>query len=236
MIDNRNAMPIGEQQTNVVQWVARASQTGEKIEPGPNRRRSSSMLEEKISERESAMQKICNELRSVTNDGKIGDIVAKHAELILQYYQDVREQAERSFFVAQIAAAIGFAVFIITWLYVLISNHSWTMGILGSITGLLIELMAGIGFWLYAQSARQFSAFHICLERTNRYLIAYKMADEMKAEKDGTLRELVCIMATAPMIGDFDLSVRKSFTKGETGTKVRRSQRSSRTQKDRSPG
>ena len=47
---------------------------------------------------------------------------------------------------------------------------------------------------------KQFSAFHICLERTHRYLIAYKIADTIEHDKDETLQKLVCIMANAPMI------------------------------------
>jgi hypothetical protein len=52
---------------------------------------------------------------------------------------------------------------------------------------------------------KQFGAFHICLERTHRYLLAYKMVRETKDNSDGTIRDLACIMAKAPMISPADI-------------------------------
>jgi len=54
------------------------------------------------------------------------------------------------------------------------------IGSLGVISGLIVQLFAGVAFYLYQKVADQFSAFHICLERTHRYLVAYKMAEEIK--------------------------------------------------------
>jgi hypothetical protein len=79
------------------------------------------------------------------------------------------------------------------------------VGTIGTVSGVLIEFIAAIAFWLYARAARQFGAFHICLERTHRYLIAYKIADGMKENKDATFRDLVCIMANASMITRADI-------------------------------
>jgi hypothetical protein len=49
--------------------------------------------------------------------------------------------------------------------------------------------------------------FSYCLERTTRYLVAYKIADKIAAKfnKDQTLHDLVCIMANAPMITQRDI-------------------------------
>ena len=58
---------------------------------------------------------------------------------------------------------------------------------------------------LYGRAARQFGAFHICLERTHRYLLAYKMAEQIQNDKDDTIEKIVCIMANAPMITRVDV-------------------------------
>ena len=55
-----------------------------------------------ISERTKEKQKACDELRDAANDGKVGDILAKHETLILQYYGDVQDQATKSFSAAQL--------------------------------------------------------------------------------------------------------------------------------------
>jgi len=72
---------------------------------------------------------------------------------------------------------------------------------IGVVSGVLIEFIAGVNFWLYRNATRQFNAFHICLERTHRYLIAYKMIEEIGGERKAEIAEqVVCIMANAPMI------------------------------------
>jgi hypothetical protein len=80
------------------------------------------------------------------------------------------------------------------------------IGAIGLISGSVVELIAGTQFYLYRNSAKQFGAFHICLERTHRYLLAYTMAEQIGAhDKDRTLEKIVCIMANAPMITHQDI-------------------------------
>jgi hypothetical protein len=66
---------------------------------------------------------------------------------------------------------------------------------------------------LYKRVAEQFSAFHICLERTNRYLVAYKIVKETKGNIEQTLRDLACIMAKAPMIPLAGIAITEIKTK-----------------------
>jgi hypothetical protein len=158
--------------------------------------------------------KACDELGQAMK-GDIGDIVAKHEKMILHYYKDVQVQAQKSFDSAKMVSWIGFGVLIITLIYTLVfdalAHFHWdnftpnpkdslTVGGIGFVSGLLIEFIAGVNFWLYGRAAKQFNAFHICLERTHRYLIAYKIGEMIGSKKDETLEKLVCIMANAPMI------------------------------------
>src|SRR6202795_1901980 len=75
----------------------------------------------------------------------------------------------------------------------------------GLVSGALMEFVAGVSFWLYSRGAKQFGAFHICLERTHRYLLAYKIAEKIEKNRDQTLEKIVCIMANAPMISQADI-------------------------------
>jgi hypothetical protein len=151
--------------------------------------------------------------------GNLSELVVKVEEMILQYYDDVHTQAEGSFGSAKTAAWIGFGVLIGTVLYIVVNDllghlspswrdmdtHAMSVGSIGLISGALIEFIAWVNFSLYGRAAKQFSAFHICLERTHRYLIAYKIAEEVETKKDDTLQRLVCIMANAPMITRQDI-------------------------------
>lgn len=169
-------------------------------------------------------ERTCEELREAIDGGKIGDIVAKHEKLILHYYADVQTQANQSFQSAKNVAVVGFLVLTLTLIYALIFDaltrlelakpfidksapiESFMVAKVGIVSGALIEFIAAINFWLYARGSKQFSAFHICLERTHRYLLAYKISEELHEDRDKTLRDLVCIMANAPMITRGDIN------------------------------
>jgi len=77
---------------------------------------------------------------------------------------------------------------------------------LGVISGAIVQLFATVAFVLYQKVADQFSAFHICLERTHRYLVAYKMVEKIKENKDEVLHDLIHTMANAPMITRADIT------------------------------
>jgi hypothetical protein len=175
----------------------------------------------------------CEELGLAIESGGLGDIVEKHESLILQYYVDVQDQARQSFAAARSVARIGFWVLLATLLYVFVfdalgrfgrasssAGMPITVASVGVVSGALIEFIAAINFWLYARSARQFGAFHICLERTHRYLLAYKIADQLQGDKDATLRDLVCIMANAPMITHADVKDSQSRTRAPVAAAV----------------
>jgi hypothetical protein len=152
-------------------------------------------------------ERVCDDLKAAVDGGSIGEIVKANQDLIMRYYNDVLEHADRSFNVARVSAIIGFAIFILTLIYAVVvdrfGNNSEAVSAvskIGILSGLIVQVFAGVTFYLYQKASDQFAAFHICLERTHRYLVAYKIADKMKENKDETLRDLVCIMAKAPMI------------------------------------
>lgn len=164
--------------------------------------------------------KACHELSDAMNGPDIGQIVAKTEKLILHYYEDVQAQAVQSFRSAKVAAYVGFVVLLVSIGYLVLvdlliltgqitrpPNDATRMDIawVGVASGFIVEFIAGVNLILYGRAARQFGTFHICLERTHRYLVAYKMADKIKGDKDGTLEKLVCIMANAPMITRSDM-------------------------------
>jgi hypothetical protein len=161
-------------------------------------------------------ERLCDEIARAAREGNLGEVVANHEKLILHYYTDVQEQAEQSFDNALRKAKWGFLILALTVVYILASDFlsrvssfirpamkdsSITISVVGVISGAVVEFTAAVAFWLYSRGAAQFSAFHICLERTHRYLLAYQMVEKLSKDKrDGALHELVCIMANAPMI------------------------------------
>src|SRR5262249_35612111 len=129
--------------------------------------------------------------------------------------KEVQMQAQRSFLGAMWFAGIGFVVMMAALAVMLgmdvhhymnypdkdFSGQHMFIGSLGLVGGVIIEIVAGVGFWLYLKTSRQYSYFHICLERTHRYLLAYKISMNLEEPKDRerSLHELICIIAQAPM-------------------------------------
>src|SRR6202050_4061706 len=110
----------------------------------------------------------CSELADAIEKGSLGAIYSKHQKLIMQYYEDVQDQAQRSFAIAAVLAVAGFIVLIVT--LVIAGNRTdgdrWdqaTFAAAGVVSGVVIEYIAKIAFDLYGRCAKQFGTFHICL-------------------------------------------------------------------------
>jgi len=70
------------------------------------------------------------------------------------------------------------------------------------IVGALIQVISMINFYLYAKASRQFAAFHLCLERTHRFLLANSLCENLKNQdhKDEARCALIDLIAQAPML------------------------------------
>ena len=161
----------------------------------------------------------CEQLGQAVDRSDVGQTVTAVQHLVLRYYENVREQAIESFESAKRVALFGFVLLVLTLAYVIfidlmlhrpasgftVSNGGMSVGQIGLLGSTIVEVIAGLQFFLYGRATRQFGAFHICLERTHRYLLAYKIVEQMTSGKDEALQKIVCIMANAPMITRQDI-------------------------------
>ena len=122
-------------------------------------------------------------------------------EMMLDYYQDVRNQAQQSFLCALGAAIIG-TLFFVYAAGQSMSEPGIDNAYISLIAGALIQVISGISFYLYFRAARQFSSFHICLDRANRFMLANTLCEnlELADRKDVMRKELIKIIANAPML------------------------------------
>jgi hypothetical protein len=164
-----------------------------------------------------------------TGAGDTTHIAALLQKMILTYYGDVRKQAQQSFVSALVAAIIGVAIFIFAiWKAMTpIGNVPKTEATLGVIAGGLVQVISAINFYLYGRAARQFGAFHICLERTNRYLLANSLCEKLDLPaRDAARCSLIDAMVHAPMLtldvitGPPDGRLSKTIAKGENVVKT----------------
>jgi hypothetical protein len=102
----------------------------------------------------------------------------KNQKLFFRYYSDVLTHAGKSFELAWLSAIGAFVIFALTLACVLglkiwevRSQHltgwptaSITFGVLGVVSGAIVQIYSGVAFHLYQRAADQFGAFHTCLD------------------------------------------------------------------------
>lgn len=137
---------------------------------------------------------------SKSNPGNSTHIGADVEDTINDYYVDARKQSQQSFYCALGAAIVGVVFFLIAVIFQMNENKNYAT--LSVIAGSIIQVISAINFFLYGKAAQQFATFHICLERTNRYIIANCICDSMtnSEKKDEVRRELIVEMSKAPML------------------------------------
>ena len=138
---------------------------------------------------------MCDEVAH-TQPGDTQKMASLLQKMILRYYEDVLLQAKQSFRSALGAAILGTLFFgLAVWM------KDDGMVNAGLVAGAIVSVISGVNFWLYGKAARQFSVFHVCLERTNRFMLANTMCESMESTTRDQLRaELVRIVASAPML------------------------------------
>jgi len=130
----------------------------------------------------------------------IQEIAALLQEMILRYYSDVRAQAQQSFWAALGVAMAGIGFFV--WaIWHQMTSPSGDQLALKLVAGALIQAISGTMFVLYGRATRQFGAFHACLERTNRFLLANTICEALAPSiRDEVRKQLVLEIASAPLV------------------------------------
>jgi hypothetical protein len=134
----------------------------------------------------------------------IQQVAAAQLSLSTSYYENVLQQAQRSFIAAIASAAIGLAFFIASVSIFLIRNDV-RAGTVSAISGAIVEVIAGLNFWLYGRTAFQLNSFHIRLEQTQKYLLANSIATKLGGQaRETALIDLIKAVASQPI---FDTSL-----------------------------
>lgn len=133
-------------------------------------------------------------------EGKDTHKLAAHIwELSLRYMGDVRARAARSFYSALAIAIVGL-IFFFTALGLMLAG-SLPFSRLTLIAGMSIQVVSAMGFYLHGKTTKEFFAFHVCLERANRFLLANTICENLgEPAKDKIRSKLVLLIASAPAL------------------------------------
>ena len=76
------------------------------------------------------------------------------------------------------------------------------VAIISSISGGIVEVIAGLNFWLFGRTATQLDLFHVRLEQTQRFLLANSVCENLGSDARDTARsELVRSISVQPKAG-----------------------------------
>jgi hypothetical protein len=172
----------------------------DKREPCPNcgsrRRRFRVEVISSAQFREEALSQL-----ATASPGDVQQIAAAQIRLLESYYQDGLAQARRSFNWALIAAGIGLAFFLAAVTFLLITQAAPVavpVAVVSAIGGALVEVVAGINFFLYSKTTTQLAAFHQHLDQTQRFLLANNICESLEGDtKQSARASLINTIATA---------------------------------------
>jgi hypothetical protein len=145
--------------------------------------------------------------------GDVQKIAASQLELMSGYHQIALIQSRRSFFWALVSASVGLIFFMGAIGFVLHTGNALA-AVIPVISGAVVEVIAGIMFFLYGKTTTQLSDFHRRLEVLQRYLLANSICESLEGdERNKTRAELIReIMRVAPITPSASKIVEDSVT------------------------
>jgi TRADD-N domain-containing protein len=146
------------------------------------------------------MKTACKDLEQIKTE-ETQKLAAALWQINIEYYEDVRRRSSKSFYLALGAAIVGTGFFVFALRSMMRNQIPFSQ--LSLIAGATIQVISGISFYLYGKSSHQFSAFHACLERSNRFLLANSICENLEPpDKSEMRKELIGIIANAHILSE----------------------------------
>jgi hypothetical protein len=126
----------------------------------------------------------------------IAQVAASQLTISNAYYENVLLQARRSF-TSAIAAAVAGLTFFMVGVVIAVVYKVQAAAVVSTLSGAIVETIAGLNFWLYARTSQQLESFHRRLERMQRYLVANSVGEGLRGKaRDAALSDLMKMIAT----------------------------------------
>ncbi len=124
--------------------------------------------------------------------GDIQQIAASQFQLGTNFYNNVLLQSQKSFQWALRAAIVGLFFFIAAVIFLLL-QQSANISYVSLLSGALIEVISAINFYLYGRASDQLGAFHVRLDKLQRFLVANSACERIEGGdiKDSTRSEII---------------------------------------------
>ena len=122
---------------------------------------------------------------STSTPSYFDSLVRINVENLAEYYSLVKVHTDNSFRVSIIAGVIGF-IFILIGLAVgfINSSNTKTLSYIASGSGIVIEFIAGIFFYLYNRTVIRLKDYHDSLLAVQNILLSFKIVGDTKDETE----------------------------------------------------
>lgn len=117
-------------------------------------------------------------------------LMIKNIGELREYYVINKQQARNSFSAALFISFLGFILFASG---VTISYFNETNNLIqySTISGAIVEIIAGLFFWLYSKATKQINVFHRSLLDTEKFLTAIQLVDKVSDEQKDESYKLI---------------------------------------------
>lgn len=130
-------------------------------------------------------QKFMKEFWGIKDPENYDPSPSEKTELELrEYYTISKRQAKRTFSSAMLACYLGFGMFGLSVVIALVSDSdsSEVGSQYSAIGGAVVEIVAGLFFWMYTKASEQMKTYYNSLLQTYRFKQAREMADHLDGQ------------------------------------------------------
>ena len=120
------------------------------------------------------------EIKHVDNDNVL-ELMLRNVRELKEYYVISKDQARKSFSAALLICFLGFFIYMFGIAAVVFFKRD--ISVISIIGGTVVEIIAGLFFWLYKEAINQLSIYHQRLGSTEKYLTVIQVIKEMPEEK-----------------------------------------------------
>jgi hypothetical protein len=156
--------------------------------------RATQEVDHAMHEAQAAPQTATQKLVAGLDPAKIQEVAASQVAISEMYYKTSLQHAQRLFRWALITAGAGLIFFLVAVALQVLQkpvSGSWISLICGGI----LAFLAMLNFMLYGRIFNQLRAFHVRLDRTQQYMLANSICENLKGDvKQATQIELIRAM------------------------------------------
>ncbi|GAB3326690.1 hypothetical protein ACFQT0_13005 [Hymenobacter humi] len=142
-------------------------------------------------------REINEEVTKITKIIEEGDkdvltLMIKNVAELREYYVMNKQQARNAFSAALTISILGFFIFSAGIFSVYYMPEKSAAVPYSTIGGAIVEIIAGLFFWLYSKAIKQINIFHTSLQSTEKFLTAIQLVEKISPEmRDASYKDII---------------------------------------------